>query len=130
MRSTCPGPARAGSTRRRSRMSRRSSPTGCGRRWDAMATDQALHGLDQLELGPAQTRRDPARIARRAWAAAWPKLLAIALVLGIWELITLTGWKHYVFKGPWPVATNLWHDAIHGNLWSVIGATLQTAVIG
>lgn len=95
-----------------------------------MATDQALHGLDQLELGPVQTKRDPARIARRAWAAAWPKLLAIALVLGIWELITLTGWKHYVFKGPVPVFQNLWHDAIHGTLWSVIGNTLQTAVIG
>jgi NitT/TauT family transport system permease protein len=95
-----------------------------------MATDQALHGLDQLELGPVQTSRDPARIARKAWAAVWPKLLAIALVVGIWELITLTGWKHFVFKGPWPVAKNLWHDAVHGNLWSVIGATLQTAVIG
>jgi NitT/TauT family transport system permease protein len=95
-----------------------------------MATDQALHGLDQLELGPAPGKRDPARIARRAWAAAWPKLLAIALVIGIWELITLTGWKHYVFKGPAPVFANLWHDAVHGTLWSIIGATLQTAVIG
>jgi NitT/TauT family transport system permease protein len=95
-----------------------------------MATDQALHGLDQLELGPAPGKRDPARIARRAWAAVWPKLLAIALVVGIWELITLTGWKHYVFKGPAPVFANLWHDAVHGNLWSIIGATLQTAVIG
>jgi NitT/TauT family transport system permease protein len=96
-----------------------------------MATDQALHGLDRLELGPAQdTKWDGARVARKSWAALWPKLLAIALVLAIWELITLTGWKHYVFKGPWPVFQNLWHDAWYGNLWSVIGATLQTAVIG
>ncbi len=95
-----------------------------------MATDQALLGLDNLELGPAQTRSDPGRIARKTWAAAWPKLLAIVLVLAIWELVTLSGWKKYVIKGPGPVLSNLWNDALHGNLWSVIGATLQTAVIG
>jgi NitT/TauT family transport system permease protein len=95
-----------------------------------MATDQALHGLDQLELGPAQSGKDPGRIARKAWAAAWPKLLAIVLVLAVWELVALSGWKKYVFKGPGPVFSNLWNDALHGNLWSVIGATLQSAVVG
>jgi NitT/TauT family transport system permease protein len=95
-----------------------------------MATDQALLGLDNLELGPAPTRSDPGRVARKVWAAAWPKLLAIVLVLAIWELVTLSGWKKYVIKGPAPVFSNLWNDAVHGNLWSVIGATLQTAVIG
>jgi NitT/TauT family transport system permease protein len=94
-----------------------------------MATDQALLGLDNLELGP-DPRSDPGRIARKGWAALWPKLLAIAIVLGIWELIALSGWKKYVLKGPGPVFSNLWNDALHGNLWSVIGATLQTAVIG
>jgi NitT/TauT family transport system permease protein len=95
-----------------------------------MATDQALHGLDQLELGPAQARSDPGRLARRTWAAVWPKLLAIALVLLIWELVTLTGWKHYVLKGPGPVLSNLWSQLIHGQLWGIIGTTLQTAVVG
>jgi NitT/TauT family transport system permease protein len=95
-----------------------------------MATDQALHGLDRLELEPVQAGKDPGRFARKAWAAAWPKLLAIALVLAVWELVTLTGWKKYVLKGPGPVFSNLWNDALHGNLWSVIGATLQSAVVG
>ncbi len=95
-----------------------------------MATDQALQGLDQLELKPAQPAADPGRIARRTWAAAWPKLLAIALVLAIWELITLTGWKHYVLKGPGPVLSNLWSQLVHGQLWGIIGTTLQTAVVG
>jgi len=97
-----------------------------------MATDQALHGLDNLELGPAPARSDPGRIARKAWAAAWPKLLAIALVLLVWELIALSGWKHFVFKGPGPTFASLWDQATHGSpsLWSVIGATLQTAVVG
>ena len=54
-----------------------------------MATDQALRGLDNLELRPVQAGPEPGRLARKAWAAAWPKLLAIVLVLVIWELITL-----------------------------------------
>jgi NitT/TauT family transport system permease protein len=95
-----------------------------------MATDQALRGLDSLELKPVTSRPEPGRIARKAWAAAWPKLLAIVLVLAIWELVTLTGWKRLVFKGPGPVFSDLWHQAVHGNLWSVIGATLESAVVG
>ena len=79
------------------------SPNGCARRWGGMATDQALHGLDQLELQSEQESAAPSRFGRRVWAAAWPKLLAIALVLAIWELVALSGWKHYVLKGPAPV---------------------------
>jgi NitT/TauT family transport system permease protein len=94
-----------------------------------MATDQALHGLDQLELEPAPAA-DPGRIARKAWAAAWPKLLAIALVLAVWETITLSGWKHLVLKGPGPVFSDLWGQMQHAQLWQTIGWTLRSAVIG
>jgi NitT/TauT family transport system permease protein len=99
-----------------------------------MATDQALHGLDNLELKPAGPS-GPGELGRRTWAALWPKVLAVALVLAIWELVTLSGWKKYVLKGPAPVFSDLWHQATHAtqgspSLWSVIGATLQTAVIG
>ncbi|MGA3152396.1 MAG: ABC transporter permease [Streptosporangiaceae bacterium] len=95
-----------------------------------MATDQALEGLDQLELQPARSGADPGRIARRSWAAAWPKVLAIVLVLAIWELVILTGWKHYVLKGPAPVLSNLWSQLLHGQLWGVIGNTMRSAVVG
>ena len=95
-----------------------------------MAIDQALHGLDALETGDAPRRAEPGRIARKAWTAAWPKLLAVALVLAIWELVTVTGWKHYVLKGPGPVFADLWDQARHGQLWSTIAVTLRTALFG
>jgi NitT/TauT family transport system permease protein len=95
-----------------------------------MAADQALHGLDQLELEPARPAADAGRIARKAWAAAWPKLLAVALVLGIWELITLSGWKHLVLKGPGPVFSDLWGQMQHAMLWQTIGWTLRSAATG
>ena len=94
-----------------------------------MATDQALHGLDQLEV-QAPPAADLGRLARRAWAAAWPKLLAVALVIGVWELVTLTGWKHYVLKGPGPVFADLWDQMQHAQLWQSIGVTLRTAALG
>src|SRR5215467_15049718 len=95
-----------------------------------MATDQALHGLDRLEFAPPPPGRNFGRIARTAWRAAWPKLLAVALVLGIWELVTLTGWKHYVLKGPGPVFADLWDQMQHAQLWSTIGVTLRAAALG
>jgi NitT/TauT family transport system permease protein len=95
-----------------------------------MASDQALRGLDNLELRPGQGKPEPGRLARKAWAIAWPKLAAIALVLVIWELVTLSGWKKYVLKGPGPVFSNLWQQMQHGMLWATIGWTLRSAVIG
>ena len=95
-----------------------------------MAIDQALRGLDRLELTPAPPRRDPGRIARRAWSATWPKILAIGLVLAIWELVTLSGWKHYVLKGPGPVLSDLWDQLQHAQLWEIIGWTMRSALIG
>jgi len=94
-----------------------------------MSTEQASYGLDSSELRPAHERR-AARVARAAWAAAWPKLLAIVLVLGIWELVHLTGWKHFVLSGPSTVLSYLWHYAQTGQLWSAIGVTMRRALTG
>jgi NitT/TauT family transport system permease protein len=95
-----------------------------------MVTDQALRGLDSLELQPDQGQPERGRLARKAWAALWPKVLAIALVLVVWELIALAHWKPYVFKGPGPVFSDLWQQMQHGMLWSTIGWTMYSAVEG
>jgi NitT/TauT family transport system permease protein len=59
--------------------------------------DRELSGLDHLEtaLPPRRSR------AARIWAAAWPKLLAVAIVLMVWQLVVWSGWKpEYVLPGP------------------------------
>jgi NitT/TauT family transport system permease protein len=59
--------------------------------------DRELAGLDHLEtvLPPRPSH------AARAWAAAWPKLLAVALALIVWQLVVWSGWKpEYVLPGP------------------------------
>jgi len=87
----------------------------------------ALAGLDNLEL--ATTSRHPWS-ARSIWAVVWPKLLAIGLVLAIWEIIHLTGWKKYVLPGPATVFANLWDQMQHAVLWQAISVTIHRAVIG
>jgi NitT/TauT family transport system permease protein len=96
-----------------------------------MATDQALLGLDRLETGlsPADGSR-AALLARKTWAAAWPKLLAVALVLVVWQLVHLSGWKHLVLKGPGTVLPDLWQMLHHSLIWDAIGVTMQRALVG
>jgi NitT/TauT family transport system permease protein len=95
-----------------------------------MATDTTLAGLDALDLAPASAGTDARERARRAWAAIWPKLAALALVWVVWELIHLTGWKKFVLPGPGVTLTNLWNQAQTGLLWHAIGDTVLRAVIG
>jgi NitT/TauT family transport system permease protein len=95
-----------------------------------MATDTTLAGLDALELAPVPKGTGAVERARRIWAALWPKLAAIALVWVVWELIHLTGWKHYVLPGPGVTLSNLWQQAQTGLLWHAIGDTLMRAVLG
>jgi NitT/TauT family transport system permease protein len=88
----------------------------------------ALAGLDNLELQQAGVSAGDR--ARKIWAAVWPKLLAIAIVLGIWELIYLSGWKHYAIPGPAAVFSDLWAQAHTALLWQAIATTMRRAVIG
>jgi NitT/TauT family transport system permease protein len=95
-----------------------------------MATDQALLGLDNLELALPRQDRGAVRLARKIWTSAWPKLLAIALVLIVWQIVHLTGWKSLVLKGPATVLSDLWQMAQHGQIWAAIGVTMKRALIG
>jgi sulfonate transport system permease protein len=87
----------------------------------------ALSGLDNLEL-PTSGRHPWS--ARNIWATVWPKLLAIGLVIGVWEIIHLTGWKQFVLPGPATVFANLWNQMQHVQLWQAIDITMRRAVIG
>jgi NitT/TauT family transport system permease protein len=59
--------------------------------------DLTQSGLDALEVPlPHQTSR-----ARKFWRATWPKLLATAIVFGVWEFLWLIEWKpRFAFPSP------------------------------
>ena len=87
----------------------------------------ALAGLDSLETGKAGGQ---SWSARSIWATLWPKLLAVGLVIGVWQAIHLSGWKKYVLPGPATVFANLWGQMQHAQLWQAIDITMRRAVIG
>jgi NitT/TauT family transport system permease protein len=100
-----------------------------------MATDQALQGLDNLELSPsALAESRSARVARKAWAISWPKLLAIVLVLAAWQLFYLSNFHgdtaDHLLQSPAQVLPNLWRQLLHGQLLSAIGNSMERAVVG
>jgi NitT/TauT family transport system permease protein len=91
----------------------------------------SLAGLDNLELAPQPGRDFLRGTGTRALNGLWPKLLAVVLVLAIWQLIYLSNIKsHIIFPGPATVLSDLWDQAHHYLLWQAIGTTLRRAVIG
>jgi NitT/TauT family transport system permease protein len=110
----------------------RGGPQGTPRRGGRGAAEaSAIAGLDSLELGEVHGARTAGRLARRAWSATWPKLLAIAIVLAAWQLFYLSDYHgdstSGLVKGP---GAGLWDQLRHAQLWQAIGTTVQTAVVG
>jgi NitT/TauT family transport system permease protein len=84
-------------------------------------------GLDALEL--QRLERPP--LARRIWSATWPKLLALAIFVGLWQLVVIAGiWPEYVLPGPAAVFGELWAQLQTPTLWNAIAITLRRGVWG
>jgi len=100
---------------------------------DAARTDPrnraaTLSGLDALELGGPKGKTP---LGRRIWRSAWPKLLAVAIALLIWQLIYLSGWKPtYIFPGPRETLAEWWREMGTGEGWNNIARTLLRAGYG
>src|SRR5262245_58995131 len=72
--------------------------------------------------------RAPKR-ATKVWAATWPKLLAVALFIGAWQVIVWTGWKSQdVLPSPFTVFNDMFHNL--GDLSQAAFVTLKRAVVG
>ncbi|KUL29061.1 ABC transporter permease [Actinoplanes awajinensis] len=87
-----------------------------------------VSGLDALETAP---QRDKGRLGLRIWASAWPKLLAIAIVVGIWEAAFLAEWKPaYVLPAPTEVFPQLWGLVTTADFWNGVRLTMIRAITG
>jgi NitT/TauT family transport system permease protein len=93
----------------------------------ASRLDQELSGLDALELAPSPGVSS----LRRAWAATWPKVCALAVSLFLWQLVVWSGWRpEYVLPGPGKVFAKLGEMASEGTLWTALWITLRRAAWG
>jgi NitT/TauT family transport system permease protein len=89
--------------------------------------ERELAGLDHLEVAPPS---GPAK-RYRWWASLWPKLVAVGIVLAIWQILIWREWKpEYVFASPADVFGRLWDDMQTEAFWRAIGHTGRRAVVG
>ena len=94
-------------------------------RRDDLGTD--FRGLDALELPPART----VPLGRRLARAAWPKLLALALVGIGWEAVVRAQvWPSYLLPGPGAVLSELASEIGDGTLFMALAVTLRRALLG
>ncbi|MDO8309460.1 MAG: ABC transporter permease [Actinomycetota bacterium] len=93
-----------------------------------MSADGSI--LTPVVDGPSATQAD-AGFVLKAWGWAWPKALAIVLVLGIWQVVVWSGWRPtYVLPSPGETLQTLWGMLGTERFWSAIQTTMIRAVIG
>jgi len=93
----------------------------------APSLDEAFAGLNALEQ--FEDSRRPS-FARRVWGATWPKLLALALILLVWQAAVWVHWKPYILQSPATVARQLWELVGTALFWQACWVTAQQVVIG
>jgi NitT/TauT family transport system permease protein len=88
--------------------------------------ESEIRGLDALQTSsPAPPR------AHALWRAAWPKLAALAIAVGLWQLVAISGWKEsYVLPGPLTVFVELGHQLVVQDFWKAVGITMARGVLG
>jgi len=90
--------------------------------------DDRVSGLDALELAP---KTDKGTLGKRVWSSAWPKLLAIAIVVLAWQIVVWSQWKpDYVLPGPVKVFSDLGDVLKTGDFWDGVRLTLTRAITG
>ncbi|MFG3557657.1 ABC transporter permease [Micromonospora sp. NPDC047557] len=91
-------------------------------------SDAEISGLDALEI--AGREKEVSR-STRLWAATWPKLAALAIVIVAWQVVVWSGWKPpYSLPGPLVVGRELVTQAQGPQLWEGLVTTLRRAAVG
>jgi NitT/TauT family transport system permease protein len=86
--------------------------------------------VDPLELVEAPEETPPP-LRHRAWNALWPRVAAIVLAFGIWQVVFVSGWRpDYVLPGPATVLSTLAERIAEGTFWAPLATTLVRASVG
>ncbi|HET6744973.1 MAG TPA: ABC transporter permease, partial [Candidatus Limnocylindria bacterium] len=94
---------------------------------DLQHVDLELAGIDNLELPITSHQSLPWRV----WRSAWPLLAAIGVVIAIWQIVVLAGWRPpHVLPPPIEVGQRLVENLTDSSLLSAIGTTMRRIGMG
>jgi NitT/TauT family transport system permease protein len=94
------------------------------------AGTETLHAVNDPDIVAFETQfsRAPSRV-RKLWSALWPKLLAVGLFVGGWQIIVWSGWKpEYALPSPFTVFKTFWTNK--SELWDGTQTTVLRAFKG
>ena len=93
-----------------------------------LAGATTITGLDALELGGRTSR---AGLPMRIWQATWPKVLAIALVVAVWQALVWAQWRPpWALPAPLEVFTQLRDFTVTSQFWEAVATTLRRGLTG
>jgi sulfonate transport system permease protein len=89
--------------------------------------EEDIRGLDALELPMIS----PPNRFERSWRVAWPKLMAAAFAVAVWQVVYWTGWKPpFVLPPPARVFSELGQLVTTDRFWIAVGTTMRRAATG
>ncbi len=92
---------------------------------------EELAGLDALAQAESAGRRSGQGSFGAVWSATWPKLVAVVVVLVLWQVVAWSGWRPwYVLPGPAPVLRRLLEDLSTAATWHAVATTMRRALLG
>lgn len=66
----------------------------------------------------------------RAWSGLWPKVVAVLIAVGVWQVAAWSGWRPAnVLPAPLPVFQTLFGDLSHADFYAGLAMTLRRAVL-
>ena len=85
----------------------------------------AVDVVDAVVIGELRSKPAGAKL----WPSVWPKVLAVAIFLGAWQVLVWTHWKpEFVVPSPFTVLAQFPHDT--GSLSRAVEVTMRRAGIG
>lgn len=89
--------------------------------------EEDIRGLDRLELPMVSP---PSRL-ERSWRTAWPKVMAAAIAVALWQIVYWSGWKPpFVLPPPARVFRELGELVTTDRFWVAVGTTMRRAAVG
>ncbi len=84
-----------------------------------------------MMLTTASSGEPELRPLGNAWAWAWPKFIAFAIVIAVWQGAFMAHWKpDYVLPSPLTVWQTLIDNTTNGNTWAEVRVTMRRGVTG